>query len=73
MRIWLRLVSKEQIRDTVLRVMKQHGLKHGFLASDGKDKELLSWVKEQTGMKSLSDLPRGWHAVSLADNDISSR
>ena len=72
-KIWLRLVSKEQVTATVKRVMAEHGLKHVFLATDGKDKDLIGWVKRETGAKTLDDLPAGWDAVSLADNDIASR
>lgn len=72
-KIWLRLVSKEQVAATVRRVMAQHGLKRAFLATDGRDKELVGWIKSATGAATLDDLPQGWDAVSLADNDIASR
>ena len=69
--IWLRLVSKEQVAATVKRVAANHGLKHVFLATDGKDAELIGWVKHATGAVTLSDLPRGW--MSFVDNDVTSR
>ena len=66
-------MSKEQVAATVKRVMNQHKLKRVFLATDGKDKDLVGWIKKATGATTLDDLPAGWDAVSLADNDIASR
>ena len=72
-KIWLRMVSREQVAAAVLRIMAEHGVKRVFLATDGKDEELVGWVKRKTGAVTLGDLPRGWDAVRLADNDIASR
>ena len=55
-----RLVSKEQVAATVKRVMEQHKLKRVFLATDGKDKDLVGWIKKATGATTLDDLPAGW-------------
>jgi len=33
----------------------------------------VGWVKRRTGAVTLADLPRGWDAVRLTDNDIASR
>jgi len=70
-RIWLRLISKSAVVKWVQSVLEYHGLSNVYLATDGKDRDLLKWIKNKTGAKTLDEIRELLY--NKVDNDVISR